>query len=324
MGAEAERFAMATTHRTVSWRNGLAIWLIVALATWFQSERGMVSLAPLLLCTVLVAVDGLYCRLTSDGAKVIDLTIDDDKIVLHLGGALRGAATGASVLDDLVAGPENRRSTVGPGRGTVLIEHTDRSAVLAVEFVVAATGLGLVQSSRRQTIVASPPVQRGSEANLQSGVRLPVDDSLRAYQFGDSMRRVHWPTTARTGSLRVRAVDYTANVPVFVVVERQADTDRDGWEDVVERTVSLIGAALSSGRTVHLAYRTVDLSADGPLYTSILRDGISAALEELDGFEPTSEMRSRQIVDIGDVRASLAAAVPGTVDVIDEHEVRVS
>ena len=89
----------------------------------------------------------------------------------------------------------------------------------------------------------------GTEDDRQRG---GADDfvEIRAYQPGDSLRRVHWPTTARLGQLLVveRAAD---RAPAVEVVVSPASSDL-GWERELSRACGEILRALTTGHQVGL------------------------------------------------------------------------
>jgi uncharacterized protein (DUF58 family) len=73
-------------------------------------------------------------------------------------------------------------------------------------------------------------------------------NSLRPYVAGDDPRLIHWPTTARTGSLMVREF-YEVRRPEFVVTVDVADhvCDADDFEEVVDVAASVANLGLRAG-----------------------------------------------------------------------------
>lgn len=57
-------------------------------------------------------------------------------------------------------------------------------------------------------------------------------NGIRGFRTGDSLRDVHWAATARTGSLKVKTRDYTANPRLLLVVNMQISDDQ--WGELSE------------------------------------------------------------------------------------------
>jgi uncharacterized protein (DUF58 family) len=79
--------------------------------------------------------------------------------------------------------------------------------------------------------------------------------SIREYRTGDSMRHVHWPSTARHGALMVREFEQERTRRLAIVVDTSADA---GEEDTpldacCSIAASVAFAALGRGRGVRLA-----------------------------------------------------------------------
>ena len=45
-------------------------------------------------------------------------------------------------------------------------------------------------------------------ARRRSQVVAPTASSVREYSYGDSLKRIHWPSTARIGKLMVKGLRY--------------------------------------------------------------------------------------------------------------------
>lgn len=80
---------------------------------------------------------------------------------------------------------------------------------------------------------------------------------IRDYRPGDDPRRIHWPATARRGSLVVKEVetDLLPYLTVFLDLDRsgRAGTGRKSTRDYLVRTAAaLLGAAVRRGETVEL------------------------------------------------------------------------
>jgi len=77
--------------------------------------------------------------------------------------------------------------------------------------------------------------------------------TLREYAPGDDLRRIHWPTTARTGGLMVRTHVDTSQPRATVVLDARTDAwDPERFEQGVEVAASLVAAFGRTGSTVEL------------------------------------------------------------------------
>jgi uncharacterized protein (DUF58 family) len=77
--------------------------------------------------------------------------------------------------------------------------------------------------------------------------------ALRPYVVGDELRRVHWPSTARTGELQVRQDEQPWQGRVTVLLDvRRTSTDQAGFERMVIAAASVIAASGRRGDLVRL------------------------------------------------------------------------
>lgn len=103
---------------------------------------------------------------------------------------------------------------------------------------------GLPSGVRRGHVGADERVERGGTDLV----------GLREYIPGDDLRRLHWATSARTGTLMVREDADPARPHLAVVLDDRAagHPDPDGFEDAVDLAASLLTAALADGHPVRL------------------------------------------------------------------------
>jgi len=81
--------------------------------------------------------------------------------------------------------------------------------------------------------------------------------ALRPYIVGDDLRRVHWPSSARTGDLLVRQHDVPWQGRVCVVLDlRRSTSDPDTLERVISAAASILRAHLRRGDHVRLVTTT--------------------------------------------------------------------
>jgi uncharacterized protein (DUF58 family) len=197
--------------------------------------------------------------------------------------------------------PEPGRDATGKGPGpapAALVSGHGGTAALAVgprglypdeQFTVATQGpLGLVSARRGLHVRHDAPLAVGpapvahdlrwpsAAAATQTGeTRAARGDDLfrgvRPYRPGDSRRRVHWPSTARRGSLMVRETEGTGTRQVRIVAafpEAGADAEqalgRAAWAVATARRagwdVSLVTCEGPGGRTIG---RTIERAVTG-------------------------------------------------------------
>jgi uncharacterized protein (DUF58 family) len=76
---------------------------------------------------------------------------------------------------------------------------------------------------------------------------------LRPYQVGDDLRRVHWPSTARTGDLMVRQLELPWQGRATVLVDVRAPVHTDAtFEAAVSAAASIVVASWRAGALVRL------------------------------------------------------------------------
>ena len=131
----------------------------------------------------------------------------------------------------------------------------------------------------------------GADERVESGGTDLV--GLREYVAGDDLRRLHWATTARTGTLMIRE-DADPSLPHLAVVlddDIAAYEDPVSFEDAVEVAASLVGAAVESGHPVRL------LTSSGTVDVSVV-DEPSLALAALADLGLTDVRRSVGLRDL--------------------------
>ncbi|MFP5321995.1 MAG: DUF58 domain-containing protein [Acidimicrobiia bacterium] len=81
--------------------------------------------------------------------------------------------------------------------------------------------------------------------------------ALRPYIVGDDLRRVHWPSSARTGELLIRQHDVPWQGRVCVVLDlRRSTSDAESLERVISAAASILRAHLRRGDHVRLVTTT--------------------------------------------------------------------
>jgi len=100
---------------------------------------------------------------------------------------------------------------------------------------------------------------------------------LRPYEVGDDLRRVHWPSTARTGDLVVRQLELPWQGRATVLLDNRGTAHTDATlEAAVSAAASILAAAWAEGALVRLA--TTDGTDSG---FAAGHDHFDAAMEHL-------------------------------------------
>jgi uncharacterized protein (DUF58 family) len=226
---------------------------------------GLVLVAVVCLSLLVVGIAGpvvalhgveVSARTTSD-ALVGDRTV----VQCRLHGRCRRVEI--RVLDP--PGPFQR--AVAPGDAEIEHVAARRGVFGAVRVELrTATPLGVFMRRRLRVVPLPAPIHVGPRpvavpapprAHELEGDGLPTRPawhegtqfrSVREYQAGDSMRLVHWPTTARARRMAVRETD----PPVEATVAIRAELDGAGAEETAARAAGLALAALADGHRVLL------------------------------------------------------------------------
>lgn len=203
-------------------------------------------------------------------------------------------------------------------RGTYVLESVPRGRYAVREAEVALEDpLGL------ERVVATVPVSGAlvvyprlvaiealfseSGAALRDGRRLLLRrpsgfdlHSVREYEQGESLRKVHWPTTARRGQLMVKELEDAPRDEVAVLLDARGATAGEGFDTSFDAQVRAAGSVLRShaarGRRAVLA---VNSARRESVHVASLGGDWQAALEVLaaaepDGSRPLEELLSRE------------------------------
>jgi uncharacterized protein (DUF58 family) len=213
----------------------------------------------------------------------------------------RGRHTGSYVLHDVPRG----RHRFSPVR-----------LAIADPFGLAEAELALDEN---QSLVVYPRLAElgrlffDGGAGLEHGRRLllrrPVGfdlHSVRDYQQGESLRRVHWPSTARRGSLMVKELEDSPRDEVAVLLDGDpagvaGAPPNSSFDAAVRVAGSILLAQVRRGRRCLLALNTSGreaqaVSADGPEW--------QRALELLAAAEPDARGPAAALLDSGASPAS--------------------
>lgn len=207
--------------------------------------------------------------------------------------------------------PTGRRGrfTLGPFTASV----TDPFGLARRRLVIGPTDHVTVYPRLSQ--VAPPPVGVGGRRATTDAVRtraiaLDGDEftSLREYEVGDDLRKVHWPATARTGELFIRQDVAYREPQVAILLDIRAHVyDDAGFETAVEIVASLLARLTRDGR------RLAILTTSG---TSLCTtDDVAIGLDRLAVIEVAE---NHQPLDLAAGRsATLTVVVTGALDSAD-------
>jgi uncharacterized protein (DUF58 family) len=144
----------------------------------------------------------------------------------------------------------------------------------------------------------------GPEHGRRLLLRRPVGfelHSVRDYQQGESLRRVHWPSTARRGALMVKELEDSPRDEVAVLLDGDATAvvgspPDSSFDTAVRAAGSILLAQLRRGRRCVLALNTAGretqaLSTDGPEW--------QRALELLAAAEPDASRPAAALLESG-------------------------
>ena len=173
---------------------------------------------------------------------------------------------------------------------------------IADPFGLAEAGLSLEE---QQALVVYPRLTElerlffdggaGPEHGRRLLLRRPVGfelHSVRDYQQGESLRRVHWPSTARRGALMVKELEDSPRDEVAVLLDGDpavvaGSPPNSSFDAAVRAAGSILLAQVSRGRRCVLALNTagreaVAVSSDGPEWQRAL-ELLAAAVPDARG-----------------------------------------
>jgi uncharacterized protein (DUF58 family) len=172
-----------------------------------------------------------------------------------------------------------------PCRGDVTVLPAHRGVVRAVLVEIHSAGpLGLVGWRKRLRVALDAPIDvaprplvsrylppSGAQPVVRSdphtGARgHETTRGVRDYVDGDPIRLVHWPSTARTGSVMVRELEGPEQPRLLLVVDLRGVPSEA--EPAASRAAGLAIAALSRGVRVDLATAEADGPVTGPVRTA--------------------------------------------------------
>lgn len=151
--------------------------------------------------------------------------------------------------------PADRRGVfeIGP----LLAERSDPFGLARRSSVIAATTeLTVYPRVDRLRPLPDSPGRDHHHTTPQAAAVGPAGEdfyALRAYQQGDDLRRVHWPSTARLGELMIRQHEVPWQGRATVVLDDRARAHTgDTFEDALSAAASILTACWQHGAVVRL------------------------------------------------------------------------
>lgn len=153
------------------------------------------------------------------------------------------------------------------------------------------------------------PYVEDLEVMLPKGARAPVNasrpdqvhrggedfDTLREYQRGDDLRRIHWPSSARADRLMIRQLDAPWQSRALVVLDTRQDVyeSADAFETAVSGAASVLSQLAKAGHATDLWTGESQLIDAGDYAGAMERLAIIAMDPHLDILHRASEVRSQ-------------------------------
>jgi uncharacterized protein (DUF58 family) len=158
-----------------------------------------------------------------------------------------------------ILGPTTLRTGDPFGLFEVEMDLGETASLLVLPPVIAWTSLPVLSRGRDEE-------GRAIRAQAESGVSAA---QVRPYVPGDSLRRIHWPTSAKHGELHIRQFDRATRGDWLIVLDMTASHHvGEGPESTVEACVvlaaSVVEYGLGQGRSVGL----VSLGPDGLVWNA--------------------------------------------------------
>ena len=140
--------------------------------------------------------------------------------------------------------------------------------------------------------------------------------TLREYEVGDDLRRVHWRSSARRDELMIRQDEAQWRARTVVILDTRPEAHRGAsFEIAVEATASIVDRLTRMRRRID-----VSASDGAPLTTGRARDGW-AVMDRLATIEPEGDDRFGAVLAAHGAHrtASLVIAVAGTLSTADTN-----
>lgn len=237
------------------------------------------------------------------------------QLTLRTSGVLRRATR----LIERVDGVDRVAEVSEHGRGDVSIAYpldTSRRGVLVAGPLVARRGdpFGLVVASTRLggtcSVRVRPQVHHlrmlpsGRRRDLEGPTRERSEGTasfhqIREYQMGDDLRRVHWATTARAGTLMVKQMVDTTKPELMVVLDnRRMAMPAAEFEEAVDIAASMLRAAEQEGFPTTLLFS--DGRGESATFPGAAPGLDGAAIPHLDRLTEVRQADADSLLELGE------------------------
>ncbi len=223
--------------------------------------------------------------------------------------------------------PTNRRGLVAVGP---LRLHRISLCGMAATVTDVGDVVELRVLPRRIPLTALPVGHRRAAVGGGESLELGGTDlvGLHEYTVGDDLRRLHWATSARTGTLMVREDADPAQPHVCVLLDdrQQSYAHPDDFEEAVELTAALCRVAVEAGDPLRLRTSSGrhDLTVPGSTTRHLPREGLELEwlLAEIDSgadrtLHPFHHRGLDIVVSVTGARADLPALALGLGGALD-------
>lgn len=255
---------------------------------------------------------------------------DEVRVDLVVSNAAKGVRLALEVLDEHLE-PATAYVSILTPRDVVVVETTrtarsrgpfDSSAVV----LASAAPFGVAERRRRvevssRTIVyprlialdeltfleSTPTPERAMHTMPRRGAG-PDYLGIREYRTGDSLRHVHWRSTARHGEVMVREFEREQTRRLVVVVDSLADAGEGAGETPLDRCCSIAASVAFAAHASGQGVRLVSASGGRPVW--LARSDPHALLEALAGLRPGGGLA------LGDLAGRLGSEVLGAETVL--------
>lgn len=209
--------------------------------------------------------------------------------------------------------------TIGPTN----IYTSDPLGIFEIKIEYPATANMMVMPP----IVSLPEIQIAPGGRIGEGINITKSwdhtvtaSSVREYQPGDSLRYIHWPTSARSPELYVRTFDSTPTSDLWIFMDMNASVHAGEGENASEEhgiilAASLMNWSLENGRAVGFGANGYELSWYRPKLDeaqkwtilralALLEKGNESLLRLLEVARQTIRFRSSLIIITADLSGS--------------------
>lgn len=247
-------------HPTLRGVGVLAVAVAATLVGTQFGQRGLAAIAA----PLLVAFAGAVLQVRLTGTPEIERSSarrgfvgEGDTVSLDVGGS--GIARLTDARPEGVGGPATARTGLPATVGFDLTYERRGEHRLGPVEVTLTDALGLVVTTETvdatDEVLVYPPVYRLGQNGVLRAFAPDEDDQqtfdrLREYVPGDSLRNVHWKSSAKRDELLVREFDERGDDPVLLVAARATDGEADAMATAAA-TIAI--EALGEGYGVELA-----------------------------------------------------------------------